>query len=277
MPINRRHLVFAGAAAVTTSSAAPDNPLRRVSQGELYEAIRLHGMWLADSNTGRRCTFEGRDLSGLYFGSLGGAPTDLSGADFAQADLSGAEADDILVHHCNFNGAKFDGSHWRRPVFAFADMRRASARRVAWGKTGGRGSKKRSPADFTHTVLNDTDLSEAQICGLFYGTKMARASLVGADLSLSDFLGPMHHEMSFVGAKLNEARLRHCHISSVNFSHADCSYADFSRSIFSNLIIKDCNLSGAVFHEAEFERTVSPHQTDDLYLRQTMISASGVF
>ena len=54
--------------------------------------------------------FGGRDLSGLQFGVLGGAPIDLNGADFAGADLSGTDADDILVHHCNFNGARFDES-----------------------------------------------------------------------------------------------------------------------------------------------------------------------
>ena len=89
-------------------------------------------------NAGQRCVLSGRDLSGLRFGRLGGGPVDLNGADFAQADLSGTEADDILVHHCSFNGATFDGCHWRRPVFAFADMRRASAKRVIWGTPGPR-------------------------------------------------------------------------------------------------------------------------------------------
>jgi uncharacterized protein YjbI with pentapeptide repeats len=84
-------------------------------------------------NAGQRCVVSGRDLSGLRFGKLGGGPVDLNGADFAQADLSGTEADNILVHHCSFNGALFDGCRWRRPVFAFADMRRVSAKRVEWG------------------------------------------------------------------------------------------------------------------------------------------------
>jgi uncharacterized protein YjbI with pentapeptide repeats len=84
-------------------------------------------VWLEDINSEQRCVLQGRDLSGLRFGVLGGESINLSGADFAQADLSGTEADDILVHHCNFNGAKFDGSHWRQPVFAYADMRRISA------------------------------------------------------------------------------------------------------------------------------------------------------
>jgi uncharacterized protein YjbI with pentapeptide repeats len=167
MNISRRNILFATAAvAVATSQSALGRKQgQRVSQQELDEAIRLHGMWLADMNTGQRCTFGGRDLSGLQFGILDGAPIDLNGADFAQADLSGTEADEILVHHCSFNGARFDGCHWRQPVFAFADLRRASAKQVIWGTQGRRGSVRRSLADFSHTVLRDADLSEARICG----------------------------------------------------------------------------------------------------------------
>jgi uncharacterized protein YjbI with pentapeptide repeats len=74
----------------------------------------------------------------LQFGIPGGVTVDLNGADFTQADLSGTEADDILVHHCSFNGATFNSCHWRQPVFAFDDLRRASARQVIWGKPGPR-------------------------------------------------------------------------------------------------------------------------------------------
>jgi len=142
MRIDRRHFVFAAAiVAANASQSALDYEKERVSQQELDEAIRLHGMWLADMNTGQRCTFGARDLSGLQFGITGGATIDLNGADFTQADLSGTEADDILVHHCSFHGATFDGCHWRQPVFAFADMRRASAKRVIWGTPGPRDSQ----------------------------------------------------------------------------------------------------------------------------------------
>jgi len=256
MNINRRRLLFATAAvAVTTSQSALGRKQgKRVAQQELDESIRLHGMWLANMNTGQRCTFGGRDLSGLQFGVLGGAPIDLNGADFAEADLSGTEADDILVHHCSFNGAKFDYSHWRQPVFAFADMRRASAKRVEWGKPGRRGSARRSLADFSHAVLRDADLTEARICGFFYGTKMVGACLQRADLTFSDFLGSKYYDVSFSGAKLNRAKLRHCQISSATFFSSDCTGTDFSHSEFSDVRMKGCNLSGACFRNAEFER-----------------------
>ena len=273
MNFSRRHILIATAAEVT----APLYPARccskiiRVFQDELDEAIRLHGMWLTDQNCGQRCMFPGRDLSGLQFRSVCGAATDLNGADFTGADLSETEADTILVHHCSFNGVRFDGCRWRQPVFSFADMRRASAKRVKWGIPGRRGSAERSPAEFSHVVLRDTDLTEARICGQFYGTKLAGVSLAQADLSLSDFMGPMHYETNFSLANLSGAKLRHCHISSVSFSDANCSGADFSGTIFSEILTKNCNFKGAIFHEAEFERSVfSPHKIPDSELQRNI-------
>lgn len=271
MNIDRRNVLLAAAASASLLQSAKSQTLKkRVCQAELNEAIRLHGVWLANLNGGRRCTFAGSDLSGLRFGVLGGPAVDLNGADFAQADLSGTEADNILVHHCSFNGAIFDRCHWRQPVFAFADIRRASAKRVIWGTPGRRGSTKRSPGDFCHTILCDADLTEARICGHFYGAKLARTSLVRAVLSLSDFIGPLHYEMTFSQANLSGARLRHCHISSASFYNADCSGVDFSCSVFSEVRMKNCNLTGAILQGAEFERAVFSTYPDT-ELQRTMI------
>jgi uncharacterized protein YjbI with pentapeptide repeats len=135
MQINRRHILCAAATTATAGlQLAPARAQnKQVSQPELDEAIRLHAMWLANITDGQQCMFNGRDLSGLRFGDRGDPPTNLSGANFTQADLSGTEADDILIDHCSFNGAKFDNCHWRQPVFAFSDLRRASAKQVIWG------------------------------------------------------------------------------------------------------------------------------------------------
>jgi uncharacterized protein YjbI with pentapeptide repeats len=275
MKIDRRNrLVAAAAVTIGTSTAVHGHGQgKRVSQPELDEAIRLHGMWLADINSGQRCMFGGRDLSGLQFGTLGGAPVDLNGADFTQADFSETEADDILVHHCNFNGAKFDGCRWRQPVFAFADMRRVSAKNVEWGNPARRGAATHFRADFCHAVLNDADLTDARIYGYFYGTRLGDACLVRADLSWSDLLGPIHHEMSLAGAKLSHAKLRHCRISSVSFFQADCSGTDFSRSILSDIRMKGCNLHRARFRGAQIDRTMfSIEQIDQAVLRGMLVN-----
>ena len=255
MGVNRRAIVLCGAAALSANKSFPpalSQTNQRVSQKELDEAIRLHALWLENINIGQRCTFSGRDLRGLKFGNVAGRPVNLSGADFSQTNLSQTEADDILVHYCNFNGAIFDACRWRQPVFAHADMRRISAKasELGWPAIGA------TPrADFSYTALNDSDLYNARILGCFYGARFGGASLVRSDFSGSEFSGPSCHEMSFAGAQLIEARFCDCRISSASFFNAECRMADFSRTTFSNVKMKGCNLTGAIFRGAEFRRT----------------------
>jgi uncharacterized protein YjbI with pentapeptide repeats len=260
MQINRRHILLGAGATVTTGIQPAQTRVqnKRVSQSELDDALRLHAMWLANINDGQRCMFNGCDLSGLRFGDQGGPPTDLSGADFTQADLTGTEADDILIHHCSFNGAIFDNCHWRQPVFAFADLRRASAKQVTWGAPGPRGPLEPPLADFSHAALHDADLREGTISGFFYGTKLVRARLCHADFSYSNFIGPKHYETTFSGAQMIGAKLRHCQISSVSFYNANCTEVDFSHSDFSEVQMKGCNIADACFSNATFERCTDP-------------------
>jgi uncharacterized protein YjbI with pentapeptide repeats len=133
-------------------------------------------------------------------------------------------------------------------------MRRASAKRVIWGTPGPRDLSEPPRADFSHVVLRDADLTEARICGYFYGTKLVGASLVRADCCHSNFLGPKHYEMTFSGAQMRGAKLRHCQISSATFFNADCAGVDFSHTVFSDVRMDGCNLSDACFRNAEFER-----------------------
>jgi len=153
-------------------------------------------------------------------------------------------------------------------------MRRASAKRVKWGISDHRGSPARFLADFRHTALNGADLTEAQICGYFYGTQMGGASLVRTDLSHSDLLGPMHHGMSFAGAQLHGAKMCDCRLSSVSFFNADCAGADFSLAILSDVRMKGCVLTRARFREAEIERTMfSPDQMQQVDVRRRNVKS----
>jgi uncharacterized protein YjbI with pentapeptide repeats len=263
MQINRRHILFAAATIATTrlQSAQTRAQDKRVSQPELDEAIRLHAMWLADIKAGRRCTFSGRDLSGLRFGTEGAPPVSLSGADFSQADLSETQADDILIDRCNFNGAKFDNCYWKQPVFAYADLRRASAKQATWGVPNPQDPLDLPGADFSHAALHDADLTEAKLSGFFFDTKLFRTRLCHADLSYSTFFGPKFCETIFTGANLIGAKLRYCRISSAHFYNSNCTEVDFSHSDFADVRMKDCNLSGASFSNAIFERRVDSVQS----------------
>jgi uncharacterized protein YjbI with pentapeptide repeats len=256
MHINRRHILL-GAAATATTGFRPAQTRaqnKRVSQPELDEAIRLHAVWLENFNDGQRCKFNGCDLSGLRFGNQGDPPIDLNGADFTQADLSGTEADDILFHHCSFNGAIFDNCHWRQPVFAFADLRRASAKQVTWGMPNPRDPLVPPRADFSHAALHGADLTEATICGFFFDTKLFRARLYHADLSYSTFFGRKFCETTFTGANMIGAKLRYCQLLSARFYNSNCTEVDFSHSDFSDVRMEGCNLSDTCFSNATFER-----------------------
>jgi uncharacterized protein YjbI with pentapeptide repeats len=256
MHMNRRHILLGAGATATTglqpAQARAQN--KRVSQSELDEAIRLHAMWLANFNDGQRCKFNGCDLSGLRFGNRGDPPIDLNGADFTQADLTGTEAYDILFHHCSFNGAKFDNCHWRQPVFAFADLRRASAKQVTWGMPDPRDPLDPPRADFSHAALHDADLRQAKISGFFSGTKFFGACLCHADLSFSTFFGSKFCETTFTGANMIGATLRYCQFLSARFYNSNCNEVDFSHSDFSDVRMEGCNLSGTCFSKATFER-----------------------
>jgi uncharacterized protein YjbI with pentapeptide repeats len=256
MQINRRHVLFAAATTATTGLQPAQTRAKRVSQPELDEAIRLHAMWLANITDGQRCMFNGRDLSGLRFGDRGDPPINLSGADFTQADLSRTEADDILIDRCSFNGAKFDNCHWRQPVFAFSDLRRASAKQVTWGIPNPRDPSEPPRADFSHAALHHGDLAEASISGFFSGTKLFCARLCHADLSYSTFFGPKFCETTFTGANMIGAKLRYCQISSARFYNSNCTEVDFSHSDFSDVRMEGCNLSGTSFSNATFERWI---------------------
>jgi uncharacterized protein YjbI with pentapeptide repeats len=113
-----------------------------------------------------------------------------------------------------------------------------------------------------------------RLCGYFYGTRLGEASLVQADLSFSDFIGPKYDfEMSFSGAQLGGAKLRHCKMSSASFHNADCSKVDFSRTIFRDVQMKGCNLSRARFEQAEVERTIfSPDQMREADLARVLMT-----
>ena len=275
MTINRRNILVGTVTLATAAIRSPQCSAQksRVSQDELDHAIQLHLMWLDDPDNGQRCVFTSRNLSGLKFCAKDGDPINLSGADFTQANLSETQADDILFHHCSFNGAKLDGARWRNPVLAYADMRRVSAQRVELGSSGGSDSAERLTADFSHTILKNADLTNARICGYFYGTRLGEASLAQADLSFSDFIGPKYDfEMSFSGARLGGAKLRYCRISLASFYNADCSETDFSRSTFRDVKMKGCNLSRARFRGAEVKRTMfSPDQMRVANLRRVIV------
>jgi hypothetical protein len=88
-----------------------------ITQEELNEVIRKHGLWLRDNNDpeGERADLSGKDLSGLdlHGSDLRRANLDhaiLQGANLKGADLRGADLRHAALEDANLEGADIDYS-----------------------------------------------------------------------------------------------------------------------------------------------------------------------
>jgi len=109
--IGRRRLL---AAAFGTLAALPGPGVgggrRRVTQGELDDAIALHRLWLGNKNLGRRAGFAFCNLSGLDFGYSVHNQVLLRNADFTSAYLNGIGGNDVNFHYASLQYADLAGS-----------------------------------------------------------------------------------------------------------------------------------------------------------------------
>lgn len=68
-----------------------------ITQEELNEKIKLHGMWLRDEEGGVRLDLSGADLSDVNLSGAILVGANLGGADLSGADLSGAKYNDNTI------------------------------------------------------------------------------------------------------------------------------------------------------------------------------------
>jgi uncharacterized protein YjbI with pentapeptide repeats len=231
--INRRKLF----AALLGTLAAPPNPAvshgrRRVTQGELDDAIPLHRLWLEDRTGGRRADFAYCDLSGLDFGFSVPDQVVLRNADFTGADLSGIGGNDVNFRHASLQYAKLAGSHLKSPVFSNAVLNGADCRNVVWGWPSTRTAivgeqvQPSEQAVFMNALLSEAIFDHGRIRGYFYDCSLTGASLVTTDLSQSQFVGPSGANR-FGRAKLIDTSFHYTQISQATFKRAIIARADF--------------------------------------------------
>jgi hypothetical protein len=131
--INRRKLFVAAFGTVAAlPNPAVSHGRRRVTQGELDDAVALHRLWLGDRTRGRRANFASCDLSGLDFGFNVPDQVVLRNADFTDADLNGIGGNDVNFHHASLQYANLAGSHLKAPIFSNAALNGADCRSVVW-------------------------------------------------------------------------------------------------------------------------------------------------
>ena len=65
--------------------------MTKMTQEEVNEAIRLHGLWVKGETTGERADLSNEDLSGLDLSGANLRCANLRGTDLRGTDLSGAQ------------------------------------------------------------------------------------------------------------------------------------------------------------------------------------------
>lgn len=231
--INRRKLFAAAFGTVATlPSPAVSHGRRRVTQGELDDAIVLHRLWLEDRTCGRRANFASCDLSGLDLGFCISDQVVLRNADFTDADLNGIGGNDVNFYHASLQYANLAGSHLKAPVFSNAVLNGADCRDVVWGwPSAGTAlvAEQVQPsrqAVFMNALLSEAVFDHGRIRGYFYDCSLTGASLVATDLLQPLFVGPGGANR-FAAARLIETSFRNTQIAEAAFKRAIIARADF--------------------------------------------------
>jgi hypothetical protein len=140
--------------------------MKRYTQEELAEVLRLHQLWMVNEEDGVRAYLSGAYLSGA---DLSGA--DLSGADLYGANLFGADLSGANLYGAYLSGANLYGADLSGADLSGADLSGAD---LYWANLYG--------ADLSGADLSGADLSGADLSGAnLYGADISGANLYGAN------------------------------------------------------------------------------------------------
>ena len=148
---------------------------------EIAEIIRLHGLWLADQEGGKRA--------------------DLTEADLRGAILTGAILTGAIIRWANLRGADLRGADLTRANLTGANLRGAIL----------------NGADLRGAILTGANLSGADLCGADpTGADLRGANLTRADLTGADLRGANLTDADLTGANLTRANLRWADLTLTN-------------------------------------------------------------
>jgi hypothetical protein len=129
-----------------------------MTQEELDERIRLHGLYLAGKEGGQMLDLSGEDLSGLDLSRANLRGAILRGANLRWAKLRGADLRGAILIGADLRGAILIGAILREAILSGADLR---------------------GADLREAILRDALLRDA----LLREADLSRAILSGADFN----------------------------------------------------------------------------------------------
>jgi hypothetical protein len=166
--------------------------MKTYTADELKEVIRLHALWLADSDGGIHADLSRADLSDAY---LTGA--NLIGANLSWADLRGADLSDAYLNGADLRGANLSDANLRDADLSRANLSGAYLNGANLSDAYLNGADLRG-ADLRRANLSDANLRDADLSW----ADLSDAYLNGADLRGADLSGA-----NLIGANLNGAYL----------------------------------------------------------------------
>jgi uncharacterized protein YjbI with pentapeptide repeats len=227
-------------------------------------------------------TFDLRDadLTGALLAGVDLSGIDFRGANLTQADISGAK-----LINANFDGAALNGTKMNnRADFSFATFRcarffgnwttddKVCPKQPSSSKADAAADLSQSVfrgADFTNAVLDSAVIRGATLSGaVLRGTKLRKAilepgntlpaaSVLGADLTDSDFSGAFLNQVRFNNVVLIRAKFDGTTLSGTDFGGAVMPAARFVSATLQNVGFNGAILQGASFAKATLEKSPS--------------------
>jgi uncharacterized protein YjbI with pentapeptide repeats len=216
--------------------------LERVTQRELDEAIRKHGVFVKGVRGGARAVFKFKDMSHLDFRK----------SDLSQADFTGS----VLV------GANLAEGIFRGVSFFSCDLRNAALEKGDFSRADFRGAFV-AGANLTGAVLAGADLREGKVMEKERGKalqdrqrqdipdKVHKTIFTGAKLSETNLSGARAAAADFSDADLSGVIVKDADFSSANFEGANLSQADFTGTDLSNANVHSSIMTGTVLEHTE--------------------------
>ena len=167
--------------------------MKKLTQEQANEVVRLHGMWLREEEGGVRADFSECDLHGINLQDADLQDADLRGANLERAnlqdaDLRGADLQDAYLRGANLVGADLRGAYLRGANLERADLQDTYLR----------------GANLERANLQDADLERANL----QGADLERANLQDANLRDADLRGANLERANLEDADLRGANLR---------------------------------------------------------------------
>ena len=119
--------------------------MKRVSQEDLNEAVRKHGLWLAGKAGGERLALRGSNLRG----------SNLRGSNLSGSDLRGSNLRDSNLSDSDLSNSDLSNSDLRDSNLSDSDLRYSNLR-----------GSNLSDSDLRYSDLRDSNLSNSDLSGV---------------------------------------------------------------------------------------------------------------